>query len=63
SNLVSSQGLDPQMIIDHLQGFVDIADDKLDYLAAFLDLTTNYFEHTGTQTVARRLILQAAEEV
>ncbi|NEP83727.1 MAG: hypothetical protein F6K17_21830 [Okeania sp. SIO3C4] len=63
SNLVSSQGLDPQMIIDHLQGFVEIADDKLDYLAAFLDLTTNYFEHTGTQTVARRLILQAAEEV
>ncbi|MGD1699179.1 hypothetical protein [Dapis sp. BLCC M229] len=63
SNLVSSRGLDPQMIINSLQNFVDIADDKLDYLAAFIDLTTNYFEHTGTQTVARRLILQAAEEV
>ncbi len=63
SNLVSSRGLDPQMIIDSLQNFVDIADDKLDYLAAFIDLTTNYFEHTGVQTVARRLILQAAEEV
>lgn len=63
NNLVSSRGLDPQMIINHLQNFVEIADDKLDYLAAFLDLTTNYFEHTGIQTVARRLILQAAEEV
>ncbi|MGD1712082.1 hypothetical protein [Dapis sp. BLCC M172] len=63
SNLVSSRGLDPQMIIDSLQNFVDIADDKLDYLAAFIDMTTNYFEHTGVQTVARRLILQAAEEV
>lgn len=63
SNLVSSRGLNPQMIINHLQNFVEIADDKLDYLAAFLDLTTNYFEHTGIQTVARRLILKAADEV
>ena len=63
SNLVSSRGLDPEMIINSLQNFVEIADDKLDYLAAFIDLTTNYFEHTGVQTVARRLILQAADEV
>ncbi|MEB3340541.1 hypothetical protein [Okeania sp.] len=63
SDLVSSRGLDPEMITNSLQNFVDIADDKLDYLAAFIDMTTNYFEHTGIQTVARRLILQAAEEV
>jgi len=42
---------------------VDIADDKLDYVAAFLDMTTNYFEHTGTQSVARRLIERAASEI
>ena len=61
SNLVSSQGLNPELIIKNLQSFVEIADDKLDYLAAFLDMSTNYFEHTGIQTVARHLILKAAE--
>jgi hypothetical protein len=41
---------------------MNIADSKLDYLAAFLDMSTNYYEHTGTQTVARNLILRAAEQ-
>lgn len=62
-NLVSSRGLDPDVILSHLKGAVEIADDKLDYVAAFLDMATNYYQHTGTQTVARRLIQQAAQEV
>jgi len=41
---------------------MNTADSKLDYLAAFLDMSTNYYEHTGTQTVARNLILRAAQE-
>jgi hypothetical protein len=41
---------------------MNTADSKLDYLAAFLDMSTNYYEHTGTQTVARNLILRAAEQ-
>jgi hypothetical protein len=45
-----------------MRGLVDVADDKLDYLAAFLDGTTNYFEHTGIQTVARTLINRAYAE-
>jgi len=40
-----------------------MADGKLDYLAAFLDGSTNYFEHTGVQTVARKLITQAQAEI
>jgi hypothetical protein len=48
--------------VSHLQQFMNIADDKLDYLAAFLDMSTNYYEHTGTQTIARSLILRAAEQ-
>jgi len=32
-------------------------------LAAFLDMTTNYYEHTGTQTIARRLINRAYAEI
>jgi hypothetical protein len=38
-------------------------DGKLDYVAAFLDMTTNYYEHTGTQTVARSLVTRAMGEI
>jgi hypothetical protein len=63
SNFVSSKALTPQKVANNLQGFIDIADDKLDYLGAFLDVSTNYFEHTGTQTLARRLIERAVAEI
>ena len=63
SNLITSRGLSPQKVTGNLQKFVDISDDKLDYLAAFLDMSTNYFEHTGTQSVARHLILRAQREL
>ncbi len=63
SNLVVSNNLTPQNVAHHLQTFVDVADDKLDYLAAFLDVSTNYYEHTGTQTLARRLIERAVAEI
>ena len=62
NNLVTSRGLTPQTVVSHLQQFMNVADSKLDYLAAFLDVSTNYYEHTGTQTVARNLILRAAEQ-
>ncbi len=63
SNLVVSRSLTPQKVANNLQKFVDITDDKLDYLGAFLDVTTNYYEHTGTQTLARRLIERAVAEI
>ena len=62
NNLVASRRLTPETVVSHLQQFMNIADHKLDYLAAFLDMTTNYYEHTGTQTIARSLILRAAEQ-
>jgi len=62
-NLVVSRSLTPEKVVTHLQQFMNVADDKLDYLAAFLDVTTNYYEHTGTQTIARHVILRAAEKV
>ncbi|MBD2743786.1 hypothetical protein [Coleofasciculus sp. FACHB-1120] len=62
SNFVASRGLTQENVLGHLQQFMNTADSKLDYLAAFLDMSTNYYEHTGTQTVARNLILRAAEE-
>jgi hypothetical protein len=58
-NLVSKTGVTPQSISSNLGNFIQFADDNLDFVAAFLDQTTNYYEHTGIQTVARKLILQA----
>ncbi|MDJ0774860.1 MAG: hypothetical protein QNJ49_15770 [Mastigocoleus sp. MO_167.B18] len=63
SDLVSSQSLSTEKVTGSILNFVDVADSKLDYLAAFLDLSTNYYEHTGTQTLARRLIERAFAEI
>jgi hypothetical protein len=60
---VASHNLTTEKIMSHLKSFIDFSDDKLDYVAAFLDLSTNYYEHTGTQTVARRLIDRAYGEI
>lgn len=62
-SFVGDRGLSPAAIFDHLQGFVEFSDDKLDYVAAFLDMTTNYYEHTGTQTIARSIIERAVGEI
>jgi hypothetical protein len=63
SDFVSARGLSPDAIVGNLRNFVDISEDKLDYLGAFLDVSTNYYSHTGTQTLARRLIERAAAEL
>ncbi|MGB6301280.1 MAG: hypothetical protein WBF90_34585 [Rivularia sp. (in: cyanobacteria)] len=62
-NTVAKNDLTPQKVTSKISGFVDFADDKLDYLAAFLDLSTNYFEHTGTQTLTKRLVDRAYAEI
>ena len=63
SNFVSDRNLTPETIMGNLKNFIDVSDDKLDYVAAFLDMTTNYYEHTGTQTIAARLIERAVAEI
>jgi hypothetical protein len=63
NNLISSTGLTPTTVLGGLSKFIQIADDKLDYVAAFLDASTNYYEHTGIQTVARNLIERARKQV
>ncbi|NEO34235.1 MAG: hypothetical protein F6K36_28305 [Symploca sp. SIO3C6] len=62
-NFVADRGLTPQAVTNNLRGFLEFSDDKLDYLGAFLDMSTNYYEHTGVQTLARRLIERAAAEI
>jgi hypothetical protein len=62
-NFVTSHDLTPQKVSHSLQSFIEIADDRLDYLAAFLDMATDYYVHTGTQTLARRLVERALAEI
>ena len=62
-NFVSDRGLTPQSVAHNLSKYIEIADDKLDYVAAFLDMSTNYYEHTGIQTLAHRLIERAVAEI
>lgn len=59
SSFVSSRGLEQGDLLNRVRHYVDIADDKLDYVGAILDMATNYYEHTGIQTTARRLIIRA----
>jgi hypothetical protein len=59
SNFISSRGLQQQDLLQRVRHYVDIADDKLDYVGAILDMATNYYEHTGIQTTTRRVIAHA----
>jgi hypothetical protein len=63
NGIVQAHNLSPQIVVGNLQSFIEFSDDKLDYLAAFIDVATNYYEHTGTQTLARRLIERAVAEI
>ena len=62
-DFISDHGLTQARILNGVERFVDVSDSKLDYVAAFLDMTTNYYQHTGTQTVARQLIERAVNEI
>jgi len=63
NQFVAQTGITPESIFNHLGNFIQMADDNLDFVAAFLDQTTNYYEHTGIQTVAQRLVLEAYESL
>lgn len=62
-NFVASKGLTPQNVMRNLQTVVEVSADKFDYVAGFLDMSTNYYYHTGVQTLARRLIERASAEI
>ncbi|HLP90809.1 MAG TPA: hypothetical protein VK184_19785 [Nostocaceae cyanobacterium] len=63
NGIVTANALTADKILGNLKGFLEFSDDKLDYVAAFLDVSTNYYEHTGTQTLAKRLIERAIAEI
>jgi hypothetical protein len=63
TGFVSDKGLTQENALGNLQQFVQISADKLDYVGAFLDVSVKYYTHTGTQTLARRLIERAIAEI
>lgn len=62
-SVVATKGLTQQSVFQRIKGAVDVGENKLDYVAAALDLGTSYFEHTGIQTVTRRLGSRAYGEI
>jgi hypothetical protein len=62
-DFVGSRNLTQQGVVKNLTQFIDISADKLDYVGAFLDVSVKYYTHTGTQTLARRLVERAVAEL
>ena len=63
TNFVATKGMTQESLLAKVKGFVEVSDDKLDLVAAALDMGTNYFEHTGIQTVSRALVTRAYGEL
>ncbi len=63
TDFVKQHNLTPEVVSSRFSSFLSGADKKLDFLAGFLDVTTNYFEHTGTQSIARSLITRSMMEM
>jgi len=59
-SFVSRTGLTREKVFGALESFTDATDSKLDYVGAFLDASTNFMSHTGTQSVARELVSRSA---
>lgn len=63
TGFVANNSITQNKVVKNLHSFVEFSEDQLDYLAAFLDMSTNYFEHTGIQSIGRSLISRAMMEI
>lgn len=63
SGFVQERGITQDKVLGAVERFVGNSDRKLDYLAAFLDFSCRYYEHTGIQSVTRALVMRAVNEV
>lgn len=62
-SFVADRGITQSGLVDNLASFIEGSKSKLDYLGAFLDISVKYYEHTGIQTLSRRLIERAVAEL
>ncbi len=60
---IEEKGITPDVVQNRILSAINIADGGGDYLAAALDASTEYFSHTGVQTVARVMVHKAYEAV
>ena len=60
---ISAQDITQNKVVKSVEGISEHLEGRLDYAAAFLDMTTDYFEHTGIQSVGRSLIERSMNEV
>ncbi len=63
SRFVAEKGITQENTLDRLRGVLSITAGGMDYVAAAIDASTDYFSHTGTQTVARALARMAYDEL
>ncbi|MEW4526661.1 hypothetical protein [Maioricimonas sp. JC845] len=63
TSFVSQHGVTVEKIAGSVKGVSDRWEGSLDWVSAAIDMTTDYYEHTGIQTVARQCIRRAAAEV
>ncbi len=63
TKFVTDQKVTVERIAGSLKGVSSRWEGSLDWMAAAIDMTTDYYEHTGIQTVARQCISRAAGEV
>lgn len=62
TRFVEDKGIRQQDVLAQLQSALGVADGGLDYVAAAIDASTDYFTHTGTQTVARAVVRDALQQ-
>lgn len=60
---VATHSITVEKVAGSVKSVSDRWEGSLDWLAAMIDMTTDYYEHTGIQTVARQCISRAAAEV
>ncbi|MEW5868092.1 MAG: hypothetical protein AB1894_02370 [Chloroflexota bacterium] len=56
NGFVRQHDLTRDKVVGSIGQFIELSDDVLDYLGAFLDASTNYVEHTGIQTISQAVI-------
>lgn len=62
-SFVADNDLSVDKVVHGLRNKLQGVESHLDYLGAFIDMGVNYFEHTGTQSIARSLISRSAAEI
>ncbi len=61
--LIKQTGMTTEKVHTQLEGVLDMTKDTAGYIGAFIDMTTDYMTHTGTQTIARQLCSRAIGEI